>query len=62
MVQNIDLPVSADFTDLKSVKLGTDACGIHRQIPLRALSLAGNVWDLTKLDDYDTPIHGWLLE
>ena len=55
VVKNIDLPVSG-FTDLKSVKLGTDAVAFTGQNSVAWLSLAGNVWDLTKLDDYDTPI------
>jgi hypothetical protein len=55
VVKNIDLPVTG-FTDVKSVKLGASAVAFTGQNSVAWLPLAGDVWDLTKLDDYDTPI------
>jgi hypothetical protein len=55
VVKNIQLPVSG-FTDLKSVKLGGEAVAFTGQNSVAWLSLSGDVWDLNKLDDYDTPI------
>jgi len=55
VVKNIDLPV-AGFTDVNSVKLGGQAVAFTGQNSVAWLPLWGDVWDLTKLDDYDTPI------
>ncbi len=55
VVKNIDLPV-AGFTDVNSVKLGGPAVAFTGQNSVAWLPLGGDVWDLTKLDDYDTPI------
>jgi hypothetical protein len=55
VVRNIDLPVSG-FTDIRNVNLGGQAVGFTGQNFVAWLPLAGDVWDLTKLDDYDTPI------
>jgi len=55
VVKNIDLPVTG-FADLRSVKLGGAAVAFTGQNAVASLPLAGDVWELTKLDDYDTPI------
>jgi hypothetical protein len=55
VVKNIDLPVTG-FADLKSVKLGGACVAFTGQNSVAWLPLGGDVWDLTKLDDYDTPI------
>jgi hypothetical protein len=57
VVRNIDLPVS-DFGGLRSVQLGgTNAeRGVLGQNAVAWLPLAGDVWEFTTLDGYDTPI------
>ena len=55
VVKNIDLPVTG-FTDLKTVKLGGAGVAFTGQNSVAWLPLGGSVWELTKLDDYDTPI------
>lgn len=56
VVKNIDLPVSG-FANLKSLGLGGPAVAFTGQNSVAWLSLSGDVWQQTKLDDYDTPIH-----
>jgi hypothetical protein len=55
VVKNIDLPVTS-FSSLKTVTLGAASVVFTGQNSVAWLPLAGNVWELTKLDDYDTPI------
>ena len=55
VVKNIDLP-TAGFSNLKSVNLGGPAVAFTGQNAVAWLPLWGGVWDLTKLDEYDTPI------
>jgi len=55
VVKNLDLPVTA-FHSLKSVTLGSPCVAFTGQNSVAWLPLAGAVWELTKLDDYDTPI------
>jgi hypothetical protein len=58
VVRNIDLPVS-DFSALQSVALGganAQCVAFLGQNSVAWLPLAGNVWKLTALDGYDTPI------
>jgi hypothetical protein len=58
VVRNIDLPVS-DFNDLQSVALGgakVQSIAFLGQNSAAWLPLAGDVWELTMLDGYDTPI------
>ncbi len=55
VVKNLDLPVST-FTGIRPVNLGTPAVAFLGQNSVAWQALSGDVWDLTKLDDYDTPI------
>jgi len=55
VVKNIDLPVTG-LANLKSVKLGGPAVAFTGQNSVAWLALQGDVWGLTKLDEYDTPI------
>jgi hypothetical protein len=55
VVKSIDLPVST-FTGLQPVTLGTPGIGFVGQNSVAWKSFTGDVWQLTKLDDYDTPI------
>jgi hypothetical protein len=55
VVKNIDLPASG-FSNLKSVKLGGPCVAFTGQNSVAWLPLWGDVWNLTKLDEYDTPI------
>jgi hypothetical protein len=55
VVKNIDLPVS-DFSRLQTVSLGGTDVAFTGQNAVAWLPLAGDVWKLVKLDDYDTPI------
>ena len=55
VVKNIDLPVSS-FTGLQPVKLGSTGISFVGQNAVAWQSFAGDVWQLAKLDDYDTPI------
>ena len=55
VVKNIDLPVTT-FSSINSVALGGAAVAFTGQNSVAWLPLAGDVWKLTRLDDYDTPI------
>ncbi len=55
VVKNLDLPVTG-LANLKSVTLGGPAVAFTGQNSVAWLALQGEVWGLTKLDDYDTPI------
>ncbi|HEY4415996.1 MAG TPA: VCBS repeat-containing protein [Verrucomicrobiae bacterium] len=61
VVKNVALPV-ADFGALRTVALGGMPSVVLFSLNAVAWqSLAGDVWQLTKLDDYDTPIkNGYL--
>ncbi len=58
VTRNVELPVS-DFTGLQSVALGgtnVQSIGFLGQNAVAWMPLAGDVWDFTTLDGYDTPI------
>jgi len=55
VVKSVDLPVST-FTSVQPVTLGAPGIGFIGQNSVAWKSFAGDVWQLTKLDDYDTPI------
>ena len=56
VVKNLDLPVTS-FNSLNAAKIGGDeAVTFAGQNSVAWLPLAGDVWRLVKLDDYDTPI------
>jgi len=55
VVKNIDLPVTT-FSSISSIALGGAAVAFTGQNSVAWLPLAGDVWKLTRLDDYDTPI------
>jgi hypothetical protein len=55
VVKNIDLPVTS-FKSISSVALGGAGIAFNGQNSVAWLPLAGDVWELNKLDDYDTPI------
>ena len=61
VTRNVELPV-ADFNSLQSVTLGgvpqdkTQSVALLGRNAVGWLPLAGDVWDLTALDGYDTPI------
>jgi hypothetical protein len=55
VTRNIDLPASG-FSGVKSVNLGGGCVAFTGQNSVAWLPLSGEVWDLAKLDDYDTPI------
>ena len=55
VVKSVDLPVST-FSSLLPVTLGAPGIGFIGQNSVAWKSFAGDVWQLTKLDDYDTPI------
>jgi hypothetical protein len=58
VVRNIDLPVS-DFSSLQSVALGgakVQSIAFLGQNNAAWLPLAGDIWELTALDGYDTPV------
>jgi hypothetical protein len=55
VVKNIDLPATG-FANLKTVKLGGACVAFAGQNSVAWLPLWGDVWGLTRLDDYDTPI------
>ena len=55
VVKNIELPVTG-FATVQTAKLGAPGIAFTGQNLVAWLPLAGDVWDLTKLDDYDTPI------
>lgn len=54
--KNLDLPVTS-FNSLQTIKLdGDKAVAFTGLNSVAWLPLAGDVWELAKLDDYDTPI------
>jgi len=55
VVKNLDLPVTT-FSAVSSVSLGGAAVAFTGQNSVAWLPLGGDVWRLTRLDDYDTPI------
>ena len=58
VTRNVPLPVS-DFTGLQPLALGsgkTNAIAFMGLNAVACLSLAGQVWELTELDGYETPI------
>jgi hypothetical protein len=56
VVKNLDLPV-ADFGAIGTVQIGgKSTVAFLSQNAAAWQSLTGDVWQLTKLDDYDTPI------
>ena len=55
VVKNIDLPVTS-FKSIQSIALGGAGVAFTGQNSVAWLPLNGEVWELTKLDDYDTPI------
>lgn len=56
VVKNLELPV-LNFPTLKTVQLGgQSAVALIGQNSVAWQALTGDTWDLTKLDDYDTPI------
>jgi hypothetical protein len=58
VVRNVELPVS-DFSGLQTVALGgtnVQSIGFLGQNAVAWLPLAGEAWDFTTLDGYDTPI------
>lgn len=55
VVKNIDLPVTT-FSAVQPVALGGPAVAFTGQNSVAWLPLGGDVWKLTRLDDYDTPI------
>lgn len=58
VVRNLDLPVS-DFATLQSVALGGTAPNTVGFLGLNTVAwmpMHGDVWDLTELDSYETPI------
>jgi hypothetical protein len=58
VVRNLDLPVS-DFTSLQPVALGgraANAVGFFGLNNIAWMPLHGDVWELTELDGYETPI------
>jgi hypothetical protein len=58
VVRNLPLAVS-DFTSLRSVALGSRAVNSIALLGLNAvgtMQMSGDVWDLSELDSYETPI------
>ncbi len=55
VVKNLDLPVTT-FSAISSVSLGGATVAFTGQNSVAWLPLGGDVWRLTRLDDYDTPI------
>jgi hypothetical protein len=58
VTRNVDLPVP-DFSGLQTVALGgtnVQSIGFLGQNAVAWMPLAGDVWDFTTLDGYDTPI------
>ena len=54
-IKNMDLPVTS-FNSLQGAKIGAPALAFTGQNSVAWLPLAGEVWQLVKLDDYDTSI------
>jgi hypothetical protein len=55
VVKNVELPVTT-FSAISSLSLGGAAVAFTGQNSVAWLPLGGDVWKLTRLDDYDTPI------
>jgi len=55
VVKNVDLPVTS-FKSLQAAKIGVESVAFTGLNSVAWLPLAGEVWQLLKLDDYDTPI------
>ena len=55
VVKNLDLP-ETEFSRIAPLNLGGPAVAFTGQNSVAWLPLAGDVWNLVKLDDYDTPI------
>ncbi|MEY2466689.1 MAG: hypothetical protein QOD03_1210, partial [Verrucomicrobiota bacterium] len=58
VVRNVELPVS-DFTSLQSVAMGSTTANSVAFLGLNTVAwmpLSGQVWELTELDGYETPI------
>ena len=55
VVKNLDLPIT-DFSSIRGTTIGAPAVAFTGQNTVAWLPLAGDVWQVTKLDDYDTPI------
>ena len=55
VVKNVDLPVTT-YNAINNIKLGGAAVAFTGQNSVAWLPLSGDVWALTKLDDYDTSI------
>ena len=55
VVKNLDLPIT-DFSSIRGTTMGAPAVAFTGQNTVAWLPLAGEVWQITKLDDYDTPI------
>ena len=55
VIKNLDLPVTT-FGSVQSVARGGAALAFTGPNSVAWLPLAGEVWQLTRLDDYDTPI------
>ena len=60
VVKNLELPVTT-FSALATVPLGAPSVVFTGQNAVAWLPLAGDVWKLTRLDDYDTPIKNGFL-
>jgi hypothetical protein len=58
VIRNVPLPIS-DFASLQSVTWGSDKVKSVAFLGLNAVAwmpLAGDIWEYTTLDDYETPI------
>ena len=55
VVKNLDLPIT-EFSSIRGTSIGAPAVAFTGQNTVAWLPLAGEVWQVTKLDDYDTPI------
>lgn len=55
VIKNVDLPVTT-FSSLKAAQIGAESVAFTGQNSVAWLPLAGEVWQLLKLDDYDTSI------
>lgn len=55
VVKNLDLPAT-DFRAIQSVPLGAATIAFTGQNSVAWLPLSGETWQLSKLDEYDTPV------
>lgn len=55
VIKNVDLPVTS-FNSVRSLQLNGPAVAFTGLNSVAWLPLGGDVWDLVKLDEYDTPI------